>query len=420
MEIYSYCYTRGLEPDYRDFVNAPNLPMSVLAKIRSMIKPIIEENLSTPRWVLIKEDNIIVWGICCMNELLSIKNYSDIKGRKVKGFFSLVLSDFDGEDVYVPYSVEFFQKLYQKEVEPCWECHEGSSHRSSKVYSYSDIQDVIYASNESGIIDLNSSPFLCKALGDVNVKKAVATALCHKNVSLITGCQSFSESYKAEENFLNCITLDSREELHAVQKKCPKCGKKVSFFTEHGVCYECDKQIFNIENTGVISTMEQSQYKKLERENRDLAFKLNELLKKSKTTDRKLKVMTIICGILLIALLLLLLGKINKKNTGSEFFSYNSIDTIYVSQDTQYDFKLMSKQLRVPSDGKESVTIMWKSNIPRINYSIGGQEWVSIRSKDDNRLILDVSKNTTLQERTAKVVFQLGEKTDTVFLIQDL
>lgn len=79
----------------------------------------------------------------------------------------------------------------------------------------------------------------------------------------------------------------------------------------------------------------------------------------------------------------------------------------------------MTKQLRVPSEGKEAVTITWESNIPRLNFSIGNQEWVTIKSKDENRLILNVSKNTAQQERMAKVIFQLGEKKDTVLLIQE-
>lgn len=419
MEIRSYCYTRGLEPDYRDFVNASNLPMSVLTKIRSMIKPIIEEKLSTPRWVLVKENNVIVWGICCMNELLSIKSYSDIKGRNVKGFFSIVLSDIDSENVSVPYNVEYFKQLYQKEVEPYWGCSEGSSHMSSTADCYSDSQDIIHANKKLGIIEINDDRFLCKALGNVSIKNAIATALCHNSTSLLIGCESFTEAYNGEENFLNCITCDSKDGLYAVQKKCPKCRKMVSFFTEEGVCSECHTTISDNENFEVINDMEQNEYKSLKRKYRDLELKLNDLSKKNKKTDRRLKVMTIICGILFLVLLLFLLGKINTKKSGGEFFSNNLTDTIYISEPIQYDFNLMAKQLRVPSEGKETVTIMWESNIPRINCSISNQDWITIKSKDENRLILDVSKNSTHQERMAKVVFQLGEKIDTVLLMQE-
>lgn len=419
MEIRSYCYTRGLEPDYRDFVNASNLPMSVLAKVRSMIKPIIEENLSTPRWMLVKEDNVIVWGICCMNELLSIKSHSDIKGRKVKGFFSIVLSDIDGDEVSVPYSVEYFKQLYQKEVEPYWECAEGSSHKSSSASSYNGIKEIIYANEKPGIIEINDNQFLCKALGNVNVKDAIGTALCHNSTSLIIGCESFMEAYTSEENFLNCITYDSKDGLHAVQKRCPKCHKMVSFFTEEGVCSDCHTTISNTENIIETTDMEQNEYKILKRKYRDLELMLNDLSKKNKKTDRRLKFMTIICGILILVLLFFVLGKINANNSGSQLLSNNSTDTIYINQPIQYDFNLMTKQLRVPSEGKEAVTITWESNIPRLNFSIGNQEWVTIKSKDENRLILNVSKNTAQQERMAKVIFQLGEKKDTVLLIQE-
>lgn len=419
MLIQNYCYTRGLEPDYRDFVTATNLPVSMLSKIRSMIKPIIEEDLSTSRWILFKERDVIVWGICCKNELLSDNCFTDIKGRKVKGFFSIVMSDYKDEELSVPYNTEYFKQLYQREIEPYWECSEGTSHASSPNLNIIDLHETIQANKNTGKIDLNNNEFLCKALGHVNAKEAIATALGFDNMSLVVGCESFDESYKSEENFKNCITIDYREELHAVQRRCPKCKKMVSFFTEQGICSECSSKNNIIVDTKEINEMDQNQYKKLERENRDLGFKINELSKQFKKTDRRLKIMTIICGLLVLILLLLLLSRLNSKSGNGDFSFNNHTDTIYVNSSEQFDFDLLSRQIRIPSNGKEAVSVMWRTNIPKIDFVIDNKDWITFKSKDNNRIILDILENPTQQERSGKIIFQLGDKVDSVLLIQD-
>ena len=115
MKIGSYCYTRGEQPDYRDFCIPSNVGKNIVSILRNMVAPILESRLDTPRWVLYKCHDVVAWGICCKNELLSSSFNTDIKGRSVKGFFSIIYSDVDDRNFSIPsFDISFFRELYKK------------------------------------------------------------------------------------------------------------------------------------------------------------------------------------------------------------------------------------------------------------------------------------------------------------------
>lgn len=117
MKIESYCYTRGEQPDYRDFCLPSNVGKNIVSILRNMVAPILESGLDTPRWVMYKCHDVIAWGICCKNELLSSSFNTDIKGRSVKGFFSIICSDIDDRNICIPsFDISFFENSMIKKL----------------------------------------------------------------------------------------------------------------------------------------------------------------------------------------------------------------------------------------------------------------------------------------------------------------
>lgn len=119
MKIQHYCYTRNNHIDYGDFI-LPNLSKNQVDYIRKRIQSITgdtDPKFTIPKWILIKFDNVIVWGCCCWNSLLSQEKFKDSLGRPVYGFFSIVITDYLINDVKIPSDIGYFREMYSKEIE---------------------------------------------------------------------------------------------------------------------------------------------------------------------------------------------------------------------------------------------------------------------------------------------------------------
>ena len=78
----------------------------------------------------------------------------------------------------------------------------------------------------------------------------------------------------------------------------------------------------------------------------------------------------------------------------------------------------MTKTFEVPAKGKDSVVIVWKSDIPRVKTNIDNYEWIKGISEDATSITLRCEKNDVNTERIATIELILGEKKDTVTIKQ--
>lgn len=420
MKIGSYCYTRGEQPDYRDFCIPSNVGKNIVSILRNMVAPILESRLDTPRWVLYKCHDVVAWGICCKNELLSSSFNTDIKGRSVKGFFSIIYSEVDDRNFCIPsFDVSFFRELYKKEVAAYWDCQEGDSHFSKTHSINNDVTSYIYAEQNEYSTMLNTDVFQCLSLGNVDREKAVAAALSFTEMSLLIDNEEMSEATSRKAPFMNCLSSQVANKSAKVQRICPQCHKYVNAFTENGICIDCETEncrinMFNDENQ---NDMEQIELKNLERELRDCRFRIEETDKALAKERRMNKILVIVCGIFLLMIAYLWH---NSKSGVSLFGNHDGIlcDTIVKTIEKPYQFNVMTNTFEVPAKGKDSVVIVWKSDIPRVRTNIDNYKWIKGISEDATSITLRCEKNDVNTERIATIELILGEKRDTVTIKQ--
>lgn len=420
MKIGSYCYTRGEQPDYRDFCLPSNVGKNFVSILRNMVVPILESRLDTPRWVLYKCHDVVAWGICCKNELLSSSFNTDIKGRSVKGFFAIIYSDIDDININIPsFDISFFRELYKKEVAAYWYCQEGDSHFSETHSINNDVTRYIYAEQNEYSTMLNIDVFQCLSLGNGDREKAVAAALSFTEMSLLIDNEEMSEATSRKAPFMNCLSSHVAYKTAEVQRICPQCHKYVNAFTENGICVECETENsrINMLNDENQNDMEQEELKDLERKLRDCRFRIEETDKAMAKERRVNRILLIVCGIFLLMIAYLWH---NSKSGVSLFGNHEGIlcDTIIKTIEKTYQFDVMTNTFEVPAQGKDSVVIVWKSDIPRIKTNIDDYEWIKGVSEDATSITLRCEKNDVNTERIATVELILGEQKEVVTIKQ--
>ncbi len=243
MKIQNYCYTRGDKPDYRDFIVPNNTQGNDITAIRGMVRPVLESELKEPVWILYKTSQILIWGVCCRNSLLSKQNNTDEKGRAVKGFFSIVLSEFSVLDLRIPYDVPYFERMYESEVVPHWFCGQGEKFCSSVRSFYNGSYRFISASEDEYRHLLNTDIFISKRLGVSNVEGVIESALTLDTITLAIGYDGTNGISNSNAIFMNNIIPGKKEKSVPVKRACPSCGKLVSHYTSNGICDECARKL---------------------------------------------------------------------------------------------------------------------------------------------------------------------------------
>ena len=77
--------------DYGLFSAPGNLTKSQIdivgTKLMSILGDDVDRDLKTPKWILYKDYNFLVWGLCCENRLLALNPQETThKNRPVRGF----------------------------------------------------------------------------------------------------------------------------------------------------------------------------------------------------------------------------------------------------------------------------------------------------------------------------------------------
>lgn len=424
MKIEFYSYTRGEQPDYRDFCLPNNIGKDFISVLQNMVRPILECDLDYPRWVLYKKHNVVAWGLCCKNETLSNSCNVDIKGRSVKGFFALIFSDIEEDNFWIPsFDINIFKILYEEEIAPYWYCQEGDIHYSHK-HSVDGIHiDKIFAKNNEYSEELNSNIFQCKSLRRMDKKEVIAAAMTFPEISLLIDNKDFVEATGKKAPFMNCLSSSVSSKTVKVKRICPQCHKYVDYFTDNGICVKCDNDnninittnAFGIMNQPDLNLQDKEKLEVLKKSLRDSKLSIEELeneLKKEKLSN---KILLVICAVFLCAVFLLVIAYLWPNNKGERGLSDNKEvvkDTIVTSSKKRYLLEVYPKTIEAQSTGRDSIVITWKDNAPKVKATFADKnEWVKEVSKKDNSIVVRVEKNETGKEREAIVEFVLdGQK----------
>ena len=262
---YLFCYTRTKNLDYRNVygVDTSICPQPILdiflGRISALLNNTADENLISPVYVYFRQDDLILFGILCLNSVLSTDYCLEKTNGRVRGFFGIIEKTTDVVHE-IPYSLDFYIKLYEKYIVPKW---------SSFTFHYNENIELDIPIGDSNIIinpqsrgSLNNNLNICRVFLSPRLSKnLLSEALaCKGNTSIAIGISD--KGQVTEDNFpLMNATLKNDEcrsyEDVSVYHICSKCGRRTKQIHSNGFCTECyEKQIADshkIEKKSIIS-----------------------------------------------------------------------------------------------------------------------------------------------------------------------
>ena len=424
MKIQHYCYTRAKFLDYCVFSRPSNLNQSAIKEIKSKVLSVtdsIESKLSTPKWILIKTPEYVVWGVCCLNRILSEEYNCDYSGTPISGMFAVVISEYD--NIQLPYDVEYFRRLYELEVSKFWTRKEAHICQVDEFIPGNF--NFIRAIQNSNASIINTDPFKCLSLGTINKEDIISAALTLDNVSLLIDNDNIEQATNKQGAFMNCLSPSVASGSYAVKQLCPKCKEYVSAFTFSGVCYTCQEK--EQERIVTIKKEEEDMDKQLRRDLEEanskilyLQYDIEEAKKKIKKKDLLLKILLVVILLLLLTLSYLcrdsfslnLFGNDNEQSLHSEMS--NNLSSKPMETDTYRLFT--NHEIVVGMAGNDSLVVEYDKTYANINFT-PNVDWVKVISKTPN-LILQVLPYNSDGRREAIITAKYGQYSDTITITQ--
>lgn len=424
MKIQHYCYTRNSHIDYGDFV-LPDLPKNQVDFIRKHILSITGDSnpkFTIPKWILIKFDDVIVWGCCCWNSLLAENHFKDSLGRPVYGFFSIVITNFIPDEVKLPSDIVYFKELYSKEIEPYW----NSSERrySATDASISDRYKYIRAGREVNLT-LNTDLFQCLSLGNLDKDMVVSAALTLDNVSLLIDNDNIQQATNKKGAFMNCLSSAVAPGSYTVKQLCPQCKEYVSAFTSAGICSTCKEK--DQARIVTIKKEEEDMDKQLRRELDDANSKILYLQYDIEEAKKSIKKKNLLIKVLLGVIVLLLLGLLYTYCASPSFGTmgydkeqtnqHEVINNISSESKPSYENRLfLNSEIVVGVEGRQSLVVEYNKSYTNVDF-IPNVDWVEVISKTPN-LILQVQPYESDGRREAIITAKYGQYNDTLTITQ--
>lgn len=411
MEIRNYCYTRGEFPDYRNFAIPDNLNSKEIETVKMIVKPIVDSPsaLTEPVWVLYKTNKIIVWGICCFNNELSNQYHIDGAKRQVTGFFAISISDYSIVELSLPFDISFFKELYKTDVEPYWFCRENEDHTSHKNNLGNDFYRSIKASENKYLSLLNTDLFVSKRFGESNIEGVLSSALTVDTISLVVGYDGTINAPNAKVPVMNSIMEGAREKVVPVKRTCPECGKMVSHFMSSGICDKCEERKKVIDRP-TDSDMDSKKLDRIKRKLRDCQYDIEEKEKTIKRLNRRIKILWILCGLLLIICLWLFKRSDIRLNPLFASERPSALKTSFIdAQEPHIFLNVDSSTVDVPAEGQDSLTVGWKTNCPQVEAETNGVDWVNIVNKTKDSVFLCIQRSKSSAERVAYLFLSTSE-----------
>lgn len=249
---YLFCYTRTKNIDYRNVygVDASICPQPIqdifLGRISVLLNNTADENLKDPVYVYFRQDGIILYGIVCLNSVLSADYCLEKTNGRVRGFFGIIEKVNDVAQA-VPYSLDFYIKLYEKYIGSKWSSFTFHYNENIELSIPIDVSDSVIKPLAGS--SLNNDLNICRVFLSPRLSNnLLSEALAYKgNMSIAIGISN--KEQVTEDNFpLMNATLKNDEcrsyEDVAVYHTCSNCGRKVKQIHSNGLCTDCsEKQI---------------------------------------------------------------------------------------------------------------------------------------------------------------------------------
>lgn len=434
MKIEHYSYTRGAEMDYDVFSAPINLTKSQLDIVRTKLMSIlgddVERDLKTPKWILYKDCSFLVWGVCCENRLIASNHQETThKNRPIRGFFSIVITDFKGEELRLPFDINYFRELYRNEVEPYWNQKEQHLNKTSGYIAGNF--NYIGTLHNNYVSLLNTNMFQCQSLGELDKEGVIAAALTLDKVSLLIDNDNIEQATNRNGSYMNCLTSSVGFGVYYVKQQCPKCKRYVSSFTQTGVCSDCKEaeDVTRYRRKKEEDDMDKQMKIELENAQNRIAELESEVEAKCsilKKKDRLVKILSVVSVILLIALLytqdsfsLKLFDSKQKTHYFPETNSRNGVESDNnFMQYPEETFTFMENNIAVEAVAYKEFPIKVQSNINQ--YEIEPDvDWIKILSKTGNPIVIEIAANEQNDSREGKITVTYGDSNaDSVIINQ--
>ena len=261
---YLFCYTRTKNIDYRNVygVDASICPQTIqdifLGRISALLNNTADENLKDPVYVYFRQDDIILYGIACLNSVLSADYCLEKTNGRVRGFFGIIEKTNDVVQI-IPYSLDFYIKLYETYIVPKWNSFTFHYNENIELDIPIDVSDSVIKPLAGS--SLNNDLNICRVFLSPRLSNnLLSEALAYKgNMSIAIGISN--KEQVTEDNFpLMNATLKNEEcrsyEDVAVYHICSKCGRRTVHIRYNGLCAECyEEQITVSHNNKEDSTI---------------------------------------------------------------------------------------------------------------------------------------------------------------------
>ena len=393
----------------------------------------VERNLKTPKWILYKDYNFLVWGLCCENRFIA----SDIqktthKNRPIRGFFGVVISNFTVEDLRLPFDINYFRELYRNEVEKYWDQIE--LHQNQTIGYLLGKYNFVSAAHNNYIELLNTDIFQCQSLGELDREGVIAAALTLNNVSLLIDNDNIEQATNRNGSFMNCLTQLVNFGLYHVKQQCPKCKKYVSSFMPTGVCFDCKEAEEATKRR--IKKDEDDMDKQMKIELELAQNKIAELNSEVETNrlqlkkkDRVIKILAVILVGLLIALLysqdsfsLKLFEKKQETQYTPNGDSHNRDNGRHDNDYTHYQkasFTFHESAINVEAGAYNKFPIKFQSNVDKFEIK-SNADWIKILPTQMGLITIEIAANEQKESRKGEVIVTYGDSdTSSVVITQN-
>ena len=433
MKIQHYCYTRAKFLDYCVFSRPTNLDQFAIKEIKSKALSVtdsIESKLSTPKWILIKTPEYVVWGICCLNRILSEEYNCDYSGTPISGMFAVVISEY--ENIQLPYDVEYFRRLYELEVSKFWTRKEAHICQVNEFIAGNF--NFIRAIQNDNVNIINTDPFKCLSLGTTNKQDIISAALTLDNVSLLIDNDNIQQATNKKGAFMNCLSSAVAPGSYTVKQLCPQCKEYVSAFTSAGICSTCKEK----DQARIVSIKkeEEDMDKQMKYELEVAQNKIAELKSEVESNRQRLKKKDRLIKILVTLLVVLLVTLLYSQDS----FSLKLFDK---KQETQYtpsldsrnwdngrtnndymhnqgaSFEFLESAINVDANAYNKFPIKVQNNVDKYRAE-SNVDWIKILTSKNGLITIEIAANEQKESRKGEVIVTYGDSdTSSVVITQN-
>ena len=249
MKKYLALYSRTGSVDYR-WIAAPDkivCPEDILMVLKNKAENLLQDGVyyddnDDPIWLLIKEQEYILWGFATLNQKLSKRYCFDNSKTRIRCFCGFIAIPEESENNMIdslPYSTDAFVPIFEDVMSKMWD---GLN---------STIRNVLFVINDADFGSIKRSPtervnldnHICRFFPDaLDKEKLVGECLSSReNISIAINVKMESQVYNEKPlSLLNAVmhSSDYIQNDQIIKSKCSICNKWFDSLVD-GKCEEC-------------------------------------------------------------------------------------------------------------------------------------------------------------------------------------